>query len=199
MLLLMLCSLGCTDATANTWWAEFDSNALGGLTDTTVLVVGDAHGVLLGNALRVLGSAFSLSEGDFLADFDGSGNVEDSGLDLSGEGSMSSLSTLAALGLACLVELGVGNGSEGGQLGDLSLLLEALAHTATEAWELREFAGALKRRKFDVRELVVAISEFELPVTVGTLALCLSKVLGVVLSQSVLKRRLRRSGCDEAN
>lgn len=164
----MLCSqlLGGTDASANTGWAELDLNALGSGTDSTVLVVGDAYSVLLGNALRVLGSAFSLSEGDFLADFDGSGNVEDSGLDLSGEGSMSSLSTLAALGLACLVELGVGNGSEGGQLGDLSLLLEALAHTATEAWELREFARALKRRKIDVRELVVAISEIKVPMVV---------------------------------
>lgn len=199
MRLLSLRSSLAAEAATDAWRAELDGNALGSGTDSTVLVVGDADGVLLGDALRVLGSAFSLSEGHLLADFDGAGNVEDSGLELSGEGSVGSLSALAAFGLAGLVECGIGDGRERGQLGHLSLLLEALAHTTTEAGEFCEIAGALKVRDGDIRKGQIEIANWDFATNTAVVALCLSQILGVVLSKTVLQRGLRRSGCDETN
>ena len=69
---------------------------------------------------------------------DGEGSV----LCLDGEGGVSSLSAFAAVGLADLVELSVGNSLELLRLGCLSVLLVALSNTGTEAWEVVEFAGA---------------------------------------------------------
>ena len=93
----------------NIGWASNNLNAFWSSTEATVLVGGDANGVLLGEALRVLGSSFSLSEVDSLENVDGSLDGEGSVLGLNGEGGMSSLSAFAAVGLADLVELSVGN------------------------------------------------------------------------------------------
>ena len=56
---------------------------------------------------------------------------------------MSSFSAFAAVGLADLVELGVGDGLELLRLGGLSVLLVALGNTGTEAWEVAELTWAL--------------------------------------------------------
>ncbi len=56
---------------------------------------------------------------------------------------MSSLSAFAAVGLADLVVLRVGDGSQLGDLSGLSVLLIALRETSTETWEGVEGAGAL--------------------------------------------------------
>ena len=69
---------------------------------------------------------------------DGEGSV----LGLDGEGSMSSLSAFAAGGLADLVVLSVGDGSQLLNLSGFNVLLISLAETGTKAWELGESAWA---------------------------------------------------------
>ena len=66
---------------------------------------------------------------------------------------MSRLSAFAAVGLAVLVELGVGDGVKLGHLAGFGVLLVALRDTGTEAWELSELAGALN---IEIREVQVA-------------------------------------------
>lgn len=101
---------GCSRSLVeNIGWASNNLDAFGSSTEATVLVGGDANSVLLGKALRVLGSSFSLGEVDSLEDVDGTLDGEGSVLSLNGEGGMSSLSAFAAVGLADLVELSVGN------------------------------------------------------------------------------------------
>jgi hypothetical protein len=117
---------------------------LGLSTESTVLVSGDANSVLLGKALRVLGSSFSLGEVDSLKNVDGTLDCEGSVLGLNSEGGMSSLSAFAAVSLADLVELSVGNSRECLNLCHFSSLLEALALSSTKSWELREVARAFK-------------------------------------------------------
>ena len=99
--------------------------------------------MLLGEALGNFSSSFSLSEVDSLEDRDGTLDGEGSVLGLNGEGGVGSLSAFAAVGLADLVVLGVGDGSELTHLGGFSVLLVALADTGTETWELGEVAWAV--------------------------------------------------------
>lgn len=56
---------------------------------------------------------------------------------------MSRLSAFAAVCLADLVVLGIGNGVELSNLAGFSVLLVALRNTSTETWELSELAWAL--------------------------------------------------------
>jgi len=128
----------------NIGWASNDGDALGGSTESTVLVVSDANSVLLGEALWVLGSSFSLGEVNSLKNVDGTLDGEGSVLSLDGEGGMSSLSAFAAVGLADLVELSIGNSGEWLNLCHFTSLFEALALTGTETWELSEVAWAFK-------------------------------------------------------
>jgi hypothetical protein len=123
--------------------ASLDGNALLFSTEATVGVGGDANGVLLGEALGVLGSSLSLSEVNSLEDGDGTLDGEGSVLGLDGKGSVSGLSALAAVGLADLVVLGVGDGVELSDLAGFGVLLVALGDTSTEAWKLGELAWAL--------------------------------------------------------
>jgi hypothetical protein len=111
-------------------------------TEATVLVGSDTDGVLLGETLGVLGGSLSLGEVNSLEDGDGTLDGEGSVLCLDGEGGVSGLSAFAAVGLADLVELGVGDGIELGNLACFSVLLVALRDTCTEAWELGELAWA---------------------------------------------------------
>jgi hypothetical protein len=122
--------------------ASLDGNALLLSTEATVGVGGDANGVLLGEALGVLGSSLSLGEVNSLEDGDGSLDLEGSVLGLDGEGGVSGLSAFAAVGLADLVVLGVGDGAELSNLAGFGVLLVALGDTGTETWELAEVAWA---------------------------------------------------------
>ena len=131
--------------------ASLDGNALLLSTEATIGVGSNANGVLLGEALGVLGSSLSLSEVDSLKDGDGTLDGEGSVLGLDGEGGVSRLSAFAAVGLADLVELGVGDGVELGYLAGFGVLLVALRDTSTEAWELSELAGALNIESGEVQ------------------------------------------------
>jgi hypothetical protein len=131
--------------------ASLDGNALLLSTEATVGVGSNANSVLLGEALGVLGSSLSLGEVNSLEDGDGTLDGESSVLSLDGEGGMSGLSAFAAVGLADLVELGVGDGVELGNLAGFGVLLVALRDTSTEAWELRELAGALNIESGEVQ------------------------------------------------
>jgi len=111
-------------------------------TEATVGVGGNAYGVLLGNALGVLSSSFSLGNVNSLEDRDRSLDVEGSVLGLDGESSVCRFSAFAAVGLADLVVLGVGDGIELSNLAGFSVLLVALRDTSTEAWKLTEVARA---------------------------------------------------------
>ena len=122
--------------------ASLNGNALLFSTEATVGVGGNANGVLLGNTLAVLSSSLSFGDVNSLEDGDGSLNVEGSVLGLDGEGSVCGFSAFAAVGLADLVVLGVGDGIELGNLAGFSVLLVALRDTSTEAWELAEVAWA---------------------------------------------------------
>jgi hypothetical protein len=64
---------------------------------------------------------------------------------------VSRLSAFAAVGLADLVELGVGDGVKLGHLAGFGVLLVALRDTGTEAWELIELAGALNIQSEEVK------------------------------------------------
>ena len=123
--------------------ASLDGNALLLSTEATIGVGSNANGVLLGEALGVLGSSLSLSEVNSLEDGDGTLDGEGSVLGLDGKGSVSGLSALAAVGLADLVVLGVGDGVELSDLAGFGVLLVALGDTSTEAWKLGELAWAL--------------------------------------------------------
>jgi hypothetical protein len=70
----------------------------------------NANSVLLGEALGFIGSSFSHSEVGSLEDGDGTLDIEGSVLSLNGEGGVSRLSAFAAVCLADLVEMGVGDG-----------------------------------------------------------------------------------------
>ena len=131
--------------------ASLDGNALLFSTEATVGVSSNANSVFLGEALGVLGSSLSLGEVDSLEDGDGTLDGESSVLGLDGEGGMSGLSAFAAVGLADLVELGVGDGVELGNLAGFGVLLVALRDTSTEAWELSELAGALNIESGEVQ------------------------------------------------
>ena len=120
-------------------------------TEATVGVGSNANSVLLSEALGVLGSSLSLGEVDSLEDGDGTLDGEGSVLGLDCEGGMSGLSAFAAVGLADLVELGVWDGIELGNLAGFGVLLVALGDTGTEAWELRELAGALNVESGEVQ------------------------------------------------
>ena len=131
--------------------ASLDGNALLLSTEATVGVGSDANGVLLGEALGVLGSSLSLGEVNSLEDGDGTLDGEGPVLGLDGEGGVSGLSAFAAVGLADLVELGVGDGVELGNLAGFGVLLVTLRDTSTEAWELSELAGALNVESGEVQ------------------------------------------------
>lgn len=124
------------------WWANLNSDALLLSTESTVLVVGHADSLLLGDALGVLGGSLSLSEVNSLEDRDGTLDGEGSVLGLDCEGGVSSLSAFAAVGLADLVVLSVGGGSQLLNLSGFDVLLVALAEAGTEAWQLVEGAWA---------------------------------------------------------
>ena len=111
--------------------ASLDGNALLLSTETTIGVGSNANGVLFGEALGVFGSSFSLSEVNSLEDGDGTLDGEGSVLGLDGEGGMSRFSAFAAVGLAYLVELGVGDSVQLGNLASFSVLLVALRDTGT--------------------------------------------------------------------
>ena len=64
---------------------------------------------------------------------------------------MSRLSAFAAVGLADLVELSIGDGVKLGHLAGFGVLLVALRDTSTEAWELREIAGALNIDSWELK------------------------------------------------
>ena len=69
---------------------------------------------------------------------DGEGSV----LGLEGDCGMSSLSAFAAVALADLVVLSVGDGGQLLNLSGFNVLLESLAETGTKAWKLGESAWA---------------------------------------------------------
>ncbi len=165
--------------------ARGNGNALLISTEATVGVGGDANGVLLSEALGVLGSSFSFGEVDSLEDGDGALDLEGSVLGLDGEGGVSGLSALAAVGLADLVVLGVGDGVELGHLAGFGVLLVALGDTGTETWELAEVAWALN---VELREVEVAngdVAGHVLSTEVGG-RWDLSEVLNVLLAEAVL-------------
>lgn len=104
---------------------------------------------------------------------------------------MSSLSAFAAVGLADLVVLGIGGGSQLLNLGGFNVLLVALAESSAEAWELVEGAGA-----GDVKggEREVLISQVALTVLGGhvfssteSCHLGLSEVLRSLLTEAGLE------------
>jgi hypothetical protein len=175
--------------------ASLDGNALLLSTEATIGVGSNANGVLLGEALGVLGSSLSLSEVDSLEDGDGTLDGEGSVLGLDGEGGMSRLSAFAAVGLADLVELGVGDGVKLGHLAGFGVLLVALRDTGTEAWELSELAGALNIESGEVK---VANADVAAGGDVGgeiDLSGDLSEVLHVLLTEGFLEA-LRGSSND---
>ena len=61
---------------------------------------------------------------------------------MDGKGGVSSFSAFAAVGLADLVVLGIGGGSQLLDLSGFNVLLVALAESSAEAWELVEGAWA---------------------------------------------------------
>ena len=175
--------------------ASLDGNALLLSTEATVGVGGDANGVLLGEALGVLGSSLSLSEVDSLEDGDGTLDGEGSVLGLDGEGGVSRLSAFAAVGLVDLIELGDGDGVKLGHLAGFGVLLVALRDTGTEAWELSELAGALN---IEIGEVKVANADVAAGGDVGgeiDLSGDLSEVLHVLLTEGFLEA-LRGSSND---
>lgn len=91
------------------WWAHFEDNTFLRCTETAVLVVGNANSVFLRLALGFFGSSLSLGENNSLSHVDLTVDAEGSVLCLELNRGMGSLSTLAAVGLANLVELCVGN------------------------------------------------------------------------------------------
>jgi hypothetical protein len=108
---------------------------------------------------------------------------------------MSRLSAFAAVGLADLVELGVGNGVELGNLAGFGVLLVALRNTCTEAWELSELAWALnvefwegEAAQWELAYMIIRRSEL---LNCGDL----SEVLDVLLAKAVLEA-LRGSSDD---
>ena len=175
--------------------ASLDGNALLLSTEATVGVGSNANSVLFSEALGVLGSSFSLGEVNSLKDGDGTLDGESSVLGLDCEGGMSGLSAFAAFGLADLIELGVGDGVELGNLAGFSVLLVALRDTGTEAWELSELAGALN---FETGEVKVAQADVAAGRGVGTEVDVdgnLSEVLHVLLPKGFLEA-LRGSSDD---
>ena len=116
------------------WGANLDGDALLVSTEATVLVGSNADGLFLGNALGVLSGSLSLGEVNSLEAGDGTLDGEGSVLSLDGAGGVSSLSALAAVGLADLVVLSVGNGSQLGDLSGFGVLLVALGEAGTETW-----------------------------------------------------------------
>ena len=170
--------------------ASLDSDALLFSTEATVLVGSDADGVLLGVALGVLSGSLSLGEVDSLEDGDGTLDGEGSVLSLDGESGVSSLSALAAVGLADLVVLNVGDGVEFGDLAGFSVLLVALGDTSTEAWELVELAWALnvERGEIEVANREVARADFTLGGKGGGNGSGdFDEVLDVLLAEAVLE------------
>ena len=90
------------------------------------------------------------------------------------------LSALAAVGLADLVELGVGDGSEGAHLSCLSALFESLREATAQARKCSEVAwalGELTKRRLSNGDVVTA------PVA----ALDLSQVLSLFLTETGLE------------
>jgi hypothetical protein len=65
---------------------------------------------------------------------------------------VNSFSTFAAIALADLGELGVGNSCESGDLGCLSSLFKALGDSTSEAWQLTEVAWASRKLEWWKRE-----------------------------------------------
>ena len=113
------------------WGANFDGDALLVSTKATVLIGSNTDSLLLSDALWVLSGSLPLSEVNSFEDGDGTLDGEGSVLCLDGEGGVSSLSAFAAVSLADLVVLSVGNGSQLGDLSGLSVLLIALWKTST--------------------------------------------------------------------
>ena len=122
--------------------ASLNGNALLISTEATVGVGGNAYGVLLGNALGILSSSFSLGNIYSLEYRDRSLDVEGSVLGLDGKGSVCRFSAFAAVGLADLIVLSIRDGIELGNLASFSVLLVALRDTSTKTWELAEVARA---------------------------------------------------------
>jgi len=173
--------------------ASLDGNALLLSTEATIGVGSDANGVLLGEALGVLGSSLSLGEVNSLEDGDGTLDGEGPVLGLDGEGGVSGLSAFAAVGLADLVELGVGDGVELGNLAGFGVLLVALRDTGTEAWELSKLAGALNIESGEVQVAHADVAAGG--VVVGELDMSgdLSEVLHVLLTEGLLEALRGRS------
>jgi len=167
--------------------ASLDGNALLLSTEATVGVGGDANGVLLGEALGVLGSSLSLGEVNSLEDGDGTLDGEGSVLGLDGEGGVSGLSAFAAVGLADLVELGVGDGVKLGHLAGFGVLLVALRDTGTEAWELSELAGALNIESGEVKVTQADVAAGGGVVGELDMSGDLSEVLHVLLTEGLLE------------
>jgi hypothetical protein len=161
-------------------WAHGDVDAAGTLAETAVLVGSDAYGVLLGSALGVLGSSFSLGEVHSLKDRDVTSDSEGSVLGLDSEGCVGSLCALAAVGLADLVELHIWLRSEFADLSCLCVLEEGLGETRAQGWQLSEVAGAL----WELSETWLLDCDV---VTVATpvASLDLSEVLCTLLSKTV--------------
>jgi len=175
--------------------ASLDGNALLLSTEATVGVGGDANGVLLGEALGVLGSSLSLGEVNSLEDGDGTLDGEGPVLGLDGEGGVSGLSAFAAVGLADLVELGVGDGVKLGHLAGFGVLLVALRDTGTEAWELSELAGALNIESGEVQVAHADVAAGGDVVGELDMSGDLSEVLHVLLTEGLLEA-LRGSSDD---
>jgi len=132
---------------------------------------------------------------------DGEGSV----LGLDGEGSMSSLSAFTAVGLADLVVLGVGDGSQLGDLSGLSVLLVSLGETGTETWECVEGAWALDVEGREAKVLAVDVacalalrggSSSSTSLVAEVSDLRLSEVGGSSLTEAGLEGVLRGSGDD---
>ena len=108
---------------------------------------------------------------------------------------MSRLSAFAAVGLADLVELGVGDGVKLGHLAGFGVLLVALRDTGTEAWELSELAGALNIESGEVEVTNADVAAGGVGTEAGDHGRHLSEVLHVLLAEAFLEA-LRGSGDD---
>jgi hypothetical protein len=108
---------------------------------------------------------------------------------------MSRLSAFAAVGLADLVELGVGDGVQLGHLAGFGVLLVALRDTGTEAWELSELAWALNTESGEVKVAHVDVAAGGLVRSEVDHGGNLSQVLHVPLSEAFLEA-LRGSSND---
>lgn len=178
---------GAKSSAASAGRASLERDALDVGAKTTVLVVGDAHGVLLGAAEGLLGGSLSLGVVDLLDHGDLTVDVECPVLGLNSEGRVGSSCALAAVGLADLAVLSVRYLLEVLCLDGLDPLLKALSLASAEARKLRECAWAREVAEREgglghVRDLAAVV-----------------ELLGLSLDQSVVQAALEAFGGNDSD